>query len=94
MRTEKKEQKAEQVKIVDIKDDQTPGKKSSHTKLKAMLLKHPMIFNQSRLHVKNDIELLLRAYGVSKKGTKSALADKLFEVINSHKEMVDTTVFE
>ena len=94
MRTEKKEQKAEQVKIVDIKDDQTPGKKSSHTKLRAMLLKYPTIFNPSRLYVKKDIELLLRAYGVSKRGTKSALADKLVEVINSHEEMVDTTVFE
>ena len=94
MRTEKKEQKAEQVKIVDIKDGQTPGKKSSHTKLRAMLLKYLTIFNQSRLYVKKDIKLLLRAYGVSKKGTKSALADKLVEVINSHEEMVDTTVFE
>ena len=57
----KHEQKAEQVKIVDIKD-QTPGKKSSHTKLKAMLLKHPTIFDQSKLYVKKDIELLLWAY--------------------------------
>ena len=52
MRTEKKEKKAEKVKIVDIKDDQTPGKKSSHPKLKAMLLRHLTIFNQSRLYVK------------------------------------------
>ena len=59
-----------------------------------MFLKYTTIFYQSRLYVKKDIELLFRAYGVSKKGTKSALADMLVEVINSHEEMVDTTVCE
>ena len=69
----KKVQNAEHVKIVDIKDNQTPGSKLSHTKCEAMLLMHPTIFNESRF-VKKDIELILKAYGVSKKGTKSALA--------------------
>ena len=59
-----------------------------------MLLTHPTIFNQSSLSVKKDIELLLRAYGVSKKGTKSAVADKPVEVISAHEEMVDATVLE
>ena len=59
-----------------------------------MQIKHPRIFHDSRVYVKKDVEILLKASGLNKKGTKSALADKLIETINTHEEMVDLTVFD
>ena len=94
MKAEKKEIKADQIKMSDINNDQTPRKCRSHSQLKAMLIKYPRIFHDSRVYVKKDVEILLKAYGVNKKGTKAALADKLIETINTHEEMVDLTAFD
>ena len=93
MRFQKKDLKNDQIKMCDIKQDSTPGKKQTHSLLKAVLVKHPRIFHRTRLYTNKDIELLIRAYGSSKKRNKAALVDKLVELINSNEEMVDTSVF-
>ena len=85
--------KNDQIKMCDIERDSTPGKKQTHSLLKTMLVKHPRILPDTRLYTNKDIELVICAYGSSKKGNKAALADKLVELINSNDEMVDTSVF-
>ena len=94
MRAEKKEMKSDQVTLVDIKNDNSVGKVNSHILIKAMLQKHPNVF-ESRLYTINDIETLLKAYGANKKGfKKSILANKLVELINTNNSMVDTSAFD
>ena len=51
-----KETKADQIKMSDIRNDQTPGKCRSHAQLKAMLIKHPRIFHDSRAYVKKMLK--------------------------------------
>ena len=94
MSTQKKNLKSDQIKIGTIKADQSENKSTSHLLLKAMIQKHPRIFHETRLYTNKDIELLLKAYGVSKKGKKEVLADRLDQAINENECMIDLSTLE
>ena len=53
----KKDLKNDQIKMSDIKQDSTPGKKQTHSLLKTMPVKHPRVFHDTRLYTNKDIEL-------------------------------------
>ncbi len=94
MRVAKKSLLADHLSIDDIRADETPGKNKSHSVLRAMVLKHPRIFHETRPYIIKDINILLKAYGGEQRGKKAILADKLVELIMSKDEMVDTTCFD
>ena len=94
MRVAKKSLLADHLSIEDIKADQTPCKMKSHSALKAMVLKHPRIFHETRPYIVKDLNILLKAYGVQQKGKKALLADKLVELIKSKDQMVHPTCFD
>ena len=59
-----------------------------------MLEKYARIFHDTRLYTNKDIELLLKAYGVNKKGKKNIIANRLVEAIQTNDAMVDISVFD
>ena len=84
MKSRKKDLEANIVKIDTIRQDPSTNKESSHVMLKSMIVKHPRVFHESRLYTNKDLELLLRGYGISKKGKKEILADRLIQAIKEN----------
>ena len=93
IRTQKNDLKSDQVNMEDIRSDQSDGKIDSHNLLKAMIQKQPAIF-LTRLYSNKDIELLLKAYGINKKGKKEIIGNRLVQAIQENISMVDSSVFE
>ena len=59
----------------------------------ALIEKHPRVFHNTRLYTNKDLELLLRAYGVHKRGKKETLADTLIVAIRANWCMTNCNVF-
>ncbi len=93
IRTKNNDLKSLQVNMEDIKSDKSDRKIDSHNLLKAMIQEQPGIFS-TRLYSIKDIELLLKAYGINKKGKKEIIGARLIQAIQDNISMVDCLVFE